>query len=229
MRFIFPGAFLMGSPEDEPERVDDEDEHEVTLTKGFWLGVTQVTQAFYEAVTGKNSSHFQGQDQPVERVSWEDAWGMTRHLNSVKPGLALRLPTEAEWEYACRAGTTTPFHFGSNITTDQVNYRGTAPYNNGEKGEYRGQTVEVNALPGNAWGLRQMHGNVWEWCEDWYGEYSGQSQIDPQGPESGSNRVIRGGSWLVNGRDCRSASRYWWGPSFRRWSLGFRLAAGPFQ
>ena len=162
-RWIPPGRFLMGSPKDEPERESngaDETQHEVILTLGFWLGETPVTQALWEAAMGENPSRFKGAERPVEQVSWEDAQRFITRLNGERDDLLLRLPSEAEWEYACRAGTTTPLWFGQTITTDQANYDGNYPYAGGAKGELRGETVEVKALPANDWGLYQMHGNV---------------------------------------------------------------------
>ena len=194
-RWIAPGRFLMGSPADEPERSADEVQHEVTLSCGFWLADTACTQAFWQAVTGSNPSRFKGEPRnPVEQVSWDDAQAYIGELKRRLPGLPARLPTEAEWEYACRAGTTTPFSFGDQITPDRVNYDGNYPYAGGEKDLYRGKTVPVASLPANAWGLYEMHGNVFEWCADWYEDYSAEPQIDPTGPQTGDLRVLRGGS-----------------------------------
>ncbi|MCI5167157.1 MAG: formylglycine-generating enzyme family protein [Candidatus Electrothrix sp. GM3_4] len=226
MRWIESGAFMMGSPEDEAERYDDETLHQVTLSEGFWLGATTVTQALWQAVTGDNPSEFKGDQRPLEQVSWKDVQKFMEQLNKEIPGLELDLSTEAQWEYACRAGTSTPFFFGKNITTDQVNYNDNYPYAGGEKGTYREETVEVKALPCNDWGLYQMHGNVREWCRDWYGEYLKKSVIDPLGPATGRIRVCRGGSWVSGGRDCRSANRSRRGPGIRDRRLGFRLARG---
>jgi sulfatase modifying factor 1 len=226
MRWIEPGTFMMGSPEDEPERYDDETLHQVTLSEGFWLGATTVTQALWQAVTGENPSHFKGEQRPVENVSWNDAQQFVNQLNKKVHGLELELPTEAQWEYACRAGTTTPFFFGENISTDQVNYDGNHPYADGEQGGYREETVDVKVLPCNDWGLYQMHGNVWEWCQDWLGEYPVEPVIDPFGPNTGRNRVCRGGSWYSSGWYCRSASRIRVVSGFRCFWLGFRLARG---
>ena len=227
-RWIPPGRFMMGSPESEAEREDNEILHEVTLTEGYWLGETTVTQALWEAVLGENPSSFKGSERPVEMVSWSDAAGFMQRLNSLQPGLGLRFPTEVEWEHACRAGTLTAFSFGQQITPEQVNYHGEYPYAGGAAGEYRGKTVEVTALPRNSWGLYQMHGNVWEWCGDWYGEYTADAAVDPKGPTAGDIRVLRGGSWYSYGRDVRSAYRLTWRVlSYRRGSTGFRLARGP--
>ncbi|RWX47184.1 Formylglycine-generating enzyme, required for sulfatase activity, contains SUMF1/FGE domain [Candidatus Electrothrix marina] len=226
LRWIEPGSFMMGSPEDEPERFDDETLHQVTLSEGFWLGATTVTQALWQAVMQENPSNFKGDERPVEQIIWEDVQKFMDQLNTAIPGLELVLPSEAQWEYACRAGTTTPFFFGENITTDQVNYDGNYPYAGGEKGEYRQETVDVKALPCNDWGLYQMHGNVWEWCRDWFGDYPTDPVIDPVGPPDGRNRVCRGGSWDDRARYCRSALRYGREPDDRDDWLGFRLARG---
>jgi formylglycine-generating enzyme required for sulfatase activity len=229
-RWCEPGTFLMGSPKKEPEREsfgNDETQHRVTLTRGFWIAEPPVTQALWEVFMGDNPSRLKGVELPVEQLSWDDAMRFINTLNGMKPELKLCLPTEVQWEYACRAGTITPFAFGDNITTDQVNYDGNRPYNNGKKGEYRKQTVDVKSLPPNAWGLYQMHGNVWEWCQDWYAtQYPTQSVTDPQGAASGARRVLRGGSWISNGRYCRSAFRFANVPANRYGNNGFRLVLG---
>jgi formylglycine-generating enzyme required for sulfatase activity len=225
MRLIFPGEFMMGSPENEPERYEDEVLHKVMITRSFWLADTACTQALWQAVMGENPGWFKGAQRPVESVSWNDCQAFIEKINGLKPGLRLRLPTEAEWEYACRAGTRTPFWFGDNITPEQVNYDGNYPYAGGEKGKYRDETVEVKSLPCNGRGLYQVHGNVWEWCSDWYGDYPTGIVIDPIGPLDGSYRVLRGGSWFYYGWVVRSAVRFRYVPSFRSGS-GFRLARG---
>ncbi len=225
-RWIPPGRFLMGSPSKEAERFDNETEHEVVLSDGFWLADTACTQALWEAVMGKNPSEFKGAERPVEQISWEDAISFIHRLNQQVTDLDLRLPTEAEWEYACRAGSQTPFWFGANITPEQVNYHGEYPYAGGKKGQYRGETVEVKALPCNGWGLYQMHGNVLEWCADWYGGYPKDTVTDPMGSETGGRRVLRGGSWSGIARDVRSAQRSSGAPGSRNDVTGFRLARG---
>ena len=225
MRWIPPGTFMMGSAIDEPERLDDESQHHVTLSQGFWMGETAVTQALWRAVMDTNPSHFKGDELPIEQVSWNETQNFLTRLNQLVPGLELRLPSEAEWEYACRAGTQTPFYFGKNITTEQVNYDGNFPYNDGPKGEYRRQTLASEQLPANAWGLYQMHGNVHEWCNDIYGPYTGTT-VDPQGVEVGKYRALRGGSWLFDAAKARSAARRWVGPDNGDRSYGFRLALG---
>ncbi|WP_320005671.1 formylglycine-generating enzyme family protein [Maridesulfovibrio sp.] len=227
MRWIRPGVFLMGSPEDEPGRDDGEVQHEVTLTKGYWLADTACTQELWEKVMGDNKSRFKSDVQlPVENVSWDDCQDFIRAVNENFSGPKLRLPTEAEWEYACRAGTETPFSFGKKITTKQVNYNGNYPYNNGVKGEYRKKAVTVKELTCNQWGLFQMHGNVFEWCADRYGEYEQESVKDPKGPADGEDRVLRGGCWFNLGRDVRSAFRFRLTPGFRSSDIGFRFSLG---
>ncbi len=227
-RWIEPGTFLMGSPSDEPEREDNETPHEVTLSKGFWLADTTVTQALWEAVIGENPSEFKGVNRPVENITWHDAQAFIDKMNGLKAELRLCLPTEAQWEYACRAGTTTPFFFGEQISSEWVNFYGKEPYNRGRKSEYKAQTAEVGSLPPNEWGLYEMHGNVLEWCQDWYGNYPAQPVVDPQGAASGPLRVLRGGSWLIIGGHCRSAYRDHDGPAARGifGGYGFRLARG---
>ena len=225
-RWIPPGRFMMGSPETEAERGSDEIEHRVTISEGYWLADTACTQALWQAVMGDNQSHFQGAERPVEWVSWDQVGEFIERLNQTVAALDVRLPTEAEWEYACRAGTRTPFHFGETIDTDYVKFKGNHPYAGGKRGEYREQTVEVKALPCNHWGLYQMHGNVWEWCSDWYGEYPREAVVDPKGPARGAERVLRGGSWDVVGRFARSAYRYHFAPDGRRHLAGLRLARG---
>ncbi|MCB1949914.1 MAG: formylglycine-generating enzyme family protein [Nitrosomonas sp.] len=225
-RWCEPGVFLMGSPTDEPERDDDELQHEVTLSKGFWIADTPVTQALWQVVMGENPSKFKGEERPVENISWDDAQAFIAKMNGMKAELKLCLPTEAQWEYACRSDTTTPFFWGDQIDSTLVNFDGTEPYNNGRESEYRKQTVDVKELPCNDWGLYQTHGNVWEWCQDWYGEYPSGPVTDPQDPDNGEYRVLRGGSWFDFGRYCRSAFRDHYAPSARGDSSGFRLARG---
>ena len=227
MRWIEPGHFLMGSPEGEPERFDNEVQHAVTMSQGFWLADTAVTQALWRAVMRDSPSYFKGDNRPVERVSWEDAEAFIDKLNQNHPDVSFRLPWEAQWEYACRAGTTTPFSFGENITPEQVNYDGGFPYNNAPKGMSRGETVDVKTLPCNDWGLYEMHGNVWEWCGDyWREQLSVEPVVDPEGPQGGVSRVVRGGSWFDGGGDVRSAFRNHFAPDDRYDCIGFRLSLG---
>ncbi|MCK9296622.1 MAG: formylglycine-generating enzyme family protein [Desulfobulbaceae bacterium] len=227
LRWIPPGRFLMGSPPDEPGRYDNELQHEVVLSQGFWLADTACTQGLWQAVMGNNPSHFTGDNSlPVDSVSWDDSMEFISRINSMIPELDLRLPTEAQWEYACRAGTLTPFSFGPQISTEQVNYDGNNPYHDGEKGQFRQKTVTVKSLPCNNWGLYEMHGNLYEWCADWYGDYAAGTVIDPQGPDTGLGCVLRGGSWRHNGRLVRSTSRLALVPGYRYGYFGLRLSRG---
>ncbi len=224
LRWIPPGSFMMGSPADEADRFDDEVQHRVTLTKGFWLGDTAVTQALWQAVMASSPSYFKGANLPMETVSWDDAVAFLDKLNQCAPNLALRLPTEAEWEYACRASTETPFLFGRQINSAQVNFIDNTPYHGDSGHAYRKRTVAVKSFPANAWGLYQMHGNVWEWCADYYADFSDQAVIDPRGPETGDLRVLRGGGWGSDSRSVRAACRCRDEPSTRYLNCGFRLA-----
>ncbi|OHX35612.1 hypothetical protein BJL95_15415 [Methylomonas sp. LWB] len=227
-RWIESGTFLMGSPDDEPERYDNEGpQHPVTISQGFWLADTACSQALWFAVMGNNPSLFKNDlNNPVEQVSWLDVQAFLGKLQVLLPGCQADLPSEAEWEYACRAGTTTPFSFGANITTAQVNYDGNYPYASDEQGRYwqRTGTVPVRSLPANPWGLREMHGNVWEWCKDGRRDYSAKVQVDPLGPTSQDlPGAIRGGSWNNGARRTRSAFRGGARPDHSIKNLGFRL------
>ena len=234
-RWIPKGKFTMGSGENELDRDNDEDQHEVHLTQGFWLADSTVTQVLYQAVLGENPSHFKDNLYcPVETVNWDDAHCFMAKIIQDYPEIHLRLPWEAEWEYACRAGTDTPFYFGENITPEQVNYDGNEPYLNAKKGLYRETTVPVKSLPSNPWGLYEMHGNVWEWCEDvWQDSLGGEAVSDPWliGGKEGEKkrsvlRVVRGGSWNDGGRHVRSAIRGGGRPDDRNRYMGFRLSLG---
>jgi formylglycine-generating enzyme required for sulfatase activity/serine/threonine protein kinase len=224
--WIPPGQFLMGSPPDEEGRDEDERPHAVTLTQGFYLGIHPVTQEQWRAIVGHNPSNFTGKNRPVECVSWEDAQRFCKKLNQ-RYGQRYRLPTEAEWEYACRAGTTTAYSFGDTISPDQANYNSPAAYGSALPGVVREETTPVGLFPANAWGLYDMHGNVWEWCADWYGLYPRGSFIDQTGPEAGTLRVLRGGSWYFNARNCRSACRARGAPGYRNSTVGFRIVWEP--
>ncbi|MCY2940015.1 MAG: formylglycine-generating enzyme family protein [Planctomycetota bacterium] len=222
------GKFLMGSPETEKERNPNETQHEVTLTQGFLMGVHEVTQAQYKQVMGKNPSQFKGATLPVETVSYDEALAFCKKLSDLPAekaaGRKYRLPTEAEWEYACRAGTSTPFHFGNELNGTQANCDGNNPYGTTKKGPCLEKTSPVGSYPANAWGLYDMHGNVWEWCADRYGNYPEGPVTDPSGSKGGSNCVLRGGCWNRGAANCRSARRYWSDPSDRDFGYGFRLA-----
>ncbi|MCK4413815.1 MAG: SUMF1/EgtB/PvdO family nonheme iron enzyme, partial [Candidatus Eisenbacteria sp.] len=225
--WIPAGRFQMGSPESEPGRDRDEGPvHQVEITQGFWSGKYEVTQAQWQAVMGSNPSHFKGNTgRPAESVSWNYCQEFIGKLNEEAGREVFRLPTEAEWEYACCAGTTTPFHTGHCLSTEEANYNGNYPQEGCSKGEYREKTMRVGSLASNAWGLYDMHGNVWEWCHDRYGsDYYGSSRReDPEGPETGSLRVLRGGGWSSSARSCRSASRSDDSPGYRYRSFGLRL------
>lgn len=228
MTFVFvgPGNFTMGSPKNEPGRSSNETRHQVMLSKGYWLQTTEVTQAQWVLVMSDNPSHFKGVNLPVESVSWQDVQQFIKKLNQ-KEGrnITVRLPTEAEWEYAARAGTSTPFAFGKCLTTKQANYIGRSPLAGCKKSKYLKKTVATGTLAANTWGFYDMHGNVHEWCQDWLGAYSPNGVTNPTGPENGRYKIIRGGSWRQAAAACRSASRNRYAPTRRSSSLGFRLAA----
>jgi formylglycine-generating enzyme required for sulfatase activity len=255
MAWIPCGTFMMGSPASEPARLSDEGpQTQVTISQGFWMSKYLVTQADYLAVVGSNPSLFTTRDyfgnpippdinRPVEQVSWNDAAGYCAALTAreqaagrLPAGWIYRLPTEAEWEYACRAGTTTPFHYGNELRSGMANFDGRDeytvddPYHSNPSGIYLGRTTAVGSYAPNAWGLYDMHGNVWEWCRDWYGAYPGGTVTDPAGPASGSVRMVRGGCWYGVGWRCRSAYRD--GSSFPSgWYIfvGFRVVLAPGQ
>jgi hypothetical protein len=210
-RLIPAGAFVMGSPEDEKGRYDNERQHPVEITQPFLLKTTAVTQAQWQAIMSDNPAYFQGDDRrPVEQVSWEDAVRFCEAL-SAQTGGAYRLPTEAEWEYACRAGTTGA-RYGD---LDAVAWYG----NNAQR-----TTRPVGEKQPNPRGLYDMLGNVWEWCQDWYDEHPSEPQRDPKGPPSGDGRVVRGGAWNGVARFCRAAQRNGLAPATRINVIGFRPA-----
>ncbi len=223
------GRFVMGSPNTEAERSNNEGPQRTVNISPFFMGKYPVTQAQYQAVMGNNPSHFKGffksKQLPVEQVTWNDAVEFCRKL-SQKTGKTYRLPSEAEWEYACRAGTTTPFYFGDTITPDLVNYDGNNPYARAPEGLYREQTTDVGSFPPNPFGLYDMHGNVWEWCSDkWHGNYSG-APTEGSSWETGTdnNRVRRGGSLNYYAVLCRSAYRNCGSAVCGWWNWGFRVA-----
>jgi formylglycine-generating enzyme required for sulfatase activity len=210
------GKFTMGSPESEAGRSSDEDQVQVTLSEGFWMAKTEVTQAQWQAVMKENPSEFKGANRPVEKVSWDDAQKFLTKLNAIvgdSDGRKMVLPTEAQWEYAARAGETGPYSGGT--VKEVAWYRD----NSG------GGTHEVGTKRPNAWGLHDMHGNVWEWCADWYKDEL-EGGVDPQGAASGSGRVFRGGSWNYFAFFCRVSFRYWYFPSNWGYGIGFRPARG---
>ena len=233
-RLIPPGTFEMGSPTSEPKRSSHETLHNVSITQPKLLGIYPVTQGEWTKLMGSNPSDFQsvkGEDTsrfPVEQVSWEDSQAFLTQLNAQHglKGWRYRLPTEGEWEYACRAGTVSPFWFGSELNGKQGNCNGTYPYpDKTEKGPYLGRPSIVGTYGANPFGICDQHGNALEWCGDWYnkGYYEQSEGEDPQGPSSGSSRVLRGGSWNNDATSCRSANRSDYVPSDRYYNVGFRV------
>jgi formylglycine-generating enzyme required for sulfatase activity len=224
------GTFLMGSESGDPLRGPDEGpQRRVTIEQPFYLGVHPITQQQYEAVMHANPSQFRkghggGPKHPVEQVSWDEANDFCRRLSEAI-GQTYRLPTEAEWEYACRAGTTTGFAFGDALCSTAANFDGTRPFGAAELGPFLQRTSPVGAYTPNGWGLYDMHGNLWEWCADWYEEryYADAPAHDPKGPSRGNVRVLRGGSWNNSGHLCRSARRNKYAPDFKSETIGFRV------
>ena len=218
MRWIADGTFMMGSPGGEAGRFPKEGpQHPVTITRGFWLGEMPVTQALWQAVMQENPSLFMSPKRPVERVSWEDCQRLCARLEGLIPGLGVRLPTEAEWEFACRAGTSGATYAGGGAPFDAIAWW---------SGNSEGKTHPVGQKQPNAWGLHDMLGNVWEWCSDGMRKYSSEPAADPVGPVHGDHRVFRGGSWIDDARDVRAAYRNANHPGDRNRVLGFRLARG---
>jgi len=232
MEFVLipAGSFMIGSPKDEPARYANEIQHRVNLTRAFYIQTTEVTQGQWKSIMGKNLAAHKGcgDNCPVEQVSWDDAQAFIQKLNQKEGTDRYRLPTEAEWEYACRAGSTAAFANGG-ITVMKLKC-GFDP-NLDAMGWYcfnSGNTIHPVAQKNpNAWGLYDMHGNVQEWCQDWFGNYPYDEVADPTGPSSGSYRAMRGGVWYSFSRDCRSATRYGSPPRYRYYYLGFRLARTP--
>ena len=224
MQFVLlgPGTFQMGTPADEAEREPQEVPHEVTLSP-FYMSRYEVTQAEWQRVTGHNPSQFQdcGPRCPVENVNWFEVQQFLRQLNAEsQPGF--RLPTEAEWEFACRAGGALPFGNTAALSARDANISGEFPYN-APKGVFRGTPTPVGQFPANPWGFFDMSGNVWEWTEDWHCPYSADRQVNPVGRCGSDTHVIRGGSWLFNGASARCGLRYTHHPQDRGYSLGVRL------
>jgi formylglycine-generating enzyme required for sulfatase activity len=218
--FVSPGSFLMGGTEYD----DEKPVHRRTITAGFFLGVYPVTQAQWHAVMGTAPSHFQGPNKPVETVSWDDCQEFCAKLAAhAGRSATVRLPTEVEWECACRAGTTTHYHFGDVLNAGLANYDGTMTWNGSPKGPYREETTEVGAFPANPWGLHDLHGNVWEWCADHYRPYAADEQQNKIEYSDDNSRVLRGGSWLNDPDDCRAACRNWFAPATRYNVYGFRV------
>jgi uncharacterized protein (TIGR02996 family) len=221
-----PGSFFMGQEEGYAERDDDETpRHRVTLTRGFWLGIYPVTQAQWCALLPALEFQFPGPRLPVEEVKWFEAQQFCRRL-AEHTNLPFRLPSEAEWEYACRAGGSAAFAFGPTLSSDQANFDANYVFGGAPRGIYRERTTPVGTFPANAWGLHDLHGNVLEWCQDWYSSdyYQHSPEHDPPGPLEGEFRVVRGGSWYFGARPARSAYRFWMDPEQRDDDLGFRVA-----
>jgi formylglycine-generating enzyme required for sulfatase activity len=221
-----PGTFTMGSPKSEKGRNQDETMHMVTLTEGFYLGKYEVTQEEYEKVMGKNPSRVKGKKLPVENVDWNDAMEFCKKLTGLEKkegrlpdGWTYNLPTEAQWEYACRAGTTTMYSWGNNINSMRANYNWDGAHNTGS--DFK-QTRDIGQYTANPWGFFDMHGNVWEWVSDWKANYPGGALTDPKGPKSGSIKVRRGGSWAEPGEFQRSAKRHGATPNLPHY--GFRVS-----
>jgi formylglycine-generating enzyme required for sulfatase activity len=244
MRFVrIPrGTFAMGSPSPERFRGDDEWLHEVQISRPFYLGEIEVTQRQYQAVMGKNPSFFTATGGgavkvrpkeapllPVECVSWDDAIAFCEALGNRDDERAVkrryRLPTEAEWEWACRAGSKMAFCYGNSVTSTEANFNGFAPYGKIRSGPFLGTTWTGGAYKANAFGLYDMHGNVAEWCADWYDAdyYRRSPRIDPHGPAWGTEHVVRGGGWTNTARSCRSAARHHFPPEFAGYNIGFRV------
>ena len=236
---IKPGRFIVGSPKGEEfgDWAGHEKQHSVEITKPYYMGVYEVTQKEFERVMGKNPSWYSrlgggkkevaGLDTsrfPVEKVSWDDAMEFCRKL-SAKENKTFDLPTEAEWEYACRAGSMGPFHHGNLLSSNQANFNGVFPYGGADKGLFLAKTIPVGSYAQNAFGLYDMHGNVWEWCKDRYSQtyYQNSPRLDPTGPSNGPERVLRGGSWRCYAKDCRSAFRIHSASGSRNDDAGFRL------
>jgi formylglycine-generating enzyme required for sulfatase activity len=230
MKFVLipAGIFIMGSPLSEPGRDSDEGQHEVTLTRPFYMQTTEVTQAQWQTVMGENPAHFRdcGETCPVEMVSWHDTQRFIARLNAMAGARRYRLPTEGEWEYAARSGSQTALSNGI-LTVTGCAYDAKLDRIGWYCGNSGNKPHPVAQKQPNSWGLYDMHGNVWEWCQDWYGDYPSEPVTDPQGPASGLIRVSRGGSWWWFARFCRSANRIRYMPFDHTEDIGFRLAMTP--
>lgn len=219
LQFLAPGAFTMGSNESDKDRKPGEVQREMTLSREFYMGVYEVTQAEYETVMGINPSKIKGPKLPVDHVSWHDAVSFCEKLSAMESGMRYRLPTEAEWEYACRAGTTTRFYWGEDPDLAGIGEYAFYKENSG------GKTNDVGQKKPNPWGLHDMNGNVWEWCQDWMGPYNAAETRDPKGPSTGEGKVCRGGCWAYDASRCRSAERNEAPPDSVHVNLGIRVVA----
>lgn len=237
--WIPPGTFTQGSPTNEYLHSVDEPQHPVTITRGFWIGRHEVTQAEYTQVIGANPSVNLGINLPVDSITWFDATNYCARLTEqqriagrLPPGFVYRLATEAEWEYACRAGTPSAFNVGAALITGQANFYGLQEYVSSIGPIQNPNSVPLNrptpieTYPPNAWGIYDMHGNTWEWCRDWFGDYPTTSVSDPVGPATGTYRTLRGGSWSNEGSSCRSAYRSGRFPDFGENNVGMRVVLG---
>ena len=224
---IEPGSFVMGSPASEAGRNADEQPHRITLSHRIYMGRYEVTQTEWQVVMSANPSRFSGCARcPIEQVNFYDVDDFLTRLSARSTAMRYRLPTEAEWEYACRAGTSTAYGSGDRLTIDDANFNATpAEQVTPGVGAYR--TRPVGSFPPNAWGLHDMHGNVWEWTNDFYGPFDQRADVDPRGSEVGATRVIRGGSWYVNADSARCALRFTHRPQDRGFGLGFRVVGQP--
>jgi eukaryotic-like serine/threonine-protein kinase len=220
--FIEGGTFLMGSPMSEIGHESNDSPVRKIQLDGFWIGKYEVTQEQYYAVMGENPSHFKGDALPVENVSWDNAVLFCEKLSQIT-GVTFTLPTEAQWEYAARAGTTGMFAFGDCLSTNDANYDGTLVLPVCDEGEYRGETWIVGSGSANPWGLYDMHGNVWEWCLDWFSKYNPDDLVNPTGPDDGRSKVFRGGCWSSDVLNCRSAARLSASTTAKGPVVGFRV------
>ncbi len=226
--YIAPGSFTMGSPETDGMRKEDERQRSVALPSGYYMQTTEVTQGQWKAVMGRNPSQFKdcGADCPVENVSWDDALLFISKLNARDHSNHCRLPTEAEWEYACRAGGTTRFSWGDDPDCSKANY-GNSPLSDECKTINPGKTAPVGSYAANPWGLYDMHGNVWEWCADVYVDYTKTAGNDLAATGPGAHRVVRGGAYFDPAESCRTANRCWDPADYRVQDIGFRLVCLP--
>jgi len=236
LAWIAPGEFLMGSPASEEGRDEDETQHHVTITQGYWIGKTEVTYNQWDTIVGLDSKHPTtfSKDAPIEFVSWHDASDFCLILTSreqtsgrLPAGYRYALPTESQWEHASRAGTSSPFFHGDRLSSGEANFDGNFPYGGAPKGRFLEKPTTVGQYAPDRSGIFDTQGNLWEWCRDWYGRYNGNSVVDPRGPDHGKEKVIRGGSWFDNSRYCRAAMRMRTVPSNRRDNIGFRVALTP--
>jgi len=221
------GSFIMGSPEDEPGRENDEIQHKVIITKDYFMQTTVITQGQWMSLMNNNPSIYNscGNNCPVDNISWYDTQDFIKKLNNLGEG-TYRLPTEAEWEYAARAGTQTPFFWGECLS-DYANYNGNETVSECPKSVFRNTPLPVSSFLPNAWGLYDVHGTIWEWCQDYKADYSKETVTDPTGPKSGQIRIHRGGGFVSPEKNCRSAFRPAMEPDFKNNTFGARLVCSP--